>query len=60
MTLARAGFEPAQRGHNVFPAPRSNHSATGQGQSGDNSLCDNIRKFVFFFFFETLPDGETC
>ncbi len=32
MTLARAGFEPAERGHICSSARRSNHSATGQGQ----------------------------
>ena len=32
MTLSRAGFEPAQRGHMCSSARRSNHSATGQGQ----------------------------
>ncbi len=34
MTLSRAGFEPAQRGHMCSSARRSNHPATGQRQSG--------------------------
>ncbi len=31
MTLTRAGFGPAQRGHICSSALRFNHSATGQG-----------------------------
>ncbi len=51
MTLSRADFEPAQRGHMCSSARRSNHSATGQG---------HIVIFIFyysFFFHGKISDG---